>query len=114
MSLPDFPKVASNTLNLIAEQHHLAARTFKPLPSIGLFNAIYLLGDDLILRVPRDHPHFVAAIAKEAIAVPAARAAGVRTPRLIAFDDSFALLPVPFAIYERVHGVALESLGLDP
>lgn len=27
-----------------------------------MFNAVYLLGDDLILRVPRDDPHFVAAL----------------------------------------------------
>ncbi len=114
MNLPTFPQVSSDTLQMIAEHHGLAVRTFKPLPSIGVFNAIYLLGDDLVLRVPRDHPHFVAALTKEAIAVPAARAAGVRTPRLTAFDDSRTLLPVPYAVYERVHGAALESLGLDP
>jgi aminoglycoside phosphotransferase (APT) family kinase protein len=114
MDLPDFPSVSSDTLHKIAEHHGLAARTFKPLPSIGVFNAIYLVGDDLILRIPRNHPHFVAALAKEAIAVPAARAAGVRTPQLIAFDESLALLPVPYAVYERVQGEALESLGLAP
>jgi len=79
MSLPDFPIVSSNTLHKIAERHQLAGRTFRPLPASGVFNAIYLVGDDLVLRVPRNHPHFVAALAKEAIAVPAARAAGVRT-----------------------------------
>jgi aminoglycoside phosphotransferase (APT) family kinase protein len=114
MNLPDFPALSPVTLQLIAERHHLAARTFKPLPSIGIFNAIFLFGDDLILRVPRNDPHFTAALTKEAIAVPAARAAGVRTPRLIVFDDSLALLPVPYALYERVHGEALESLALDP
>jgi aminoglycoside phosphotransferase (APT) family kinase protein len=114
MNLPDFPTLSSDTLHKIAEHHGLVGRTFKPLPSIGVFNAIYLVGDDLILRVPRNHPHFVAALAKEAIAVPAARAAGVRTPQLIAFDDSLTLLPVPYAVYERVQGEALESLGLAP
>src|SRR5690349_16715287 len=114
MSLPDFPTLSSHTLHMIAERHGLAARAFKPLPSTGVFNAIYLIGDDLVLRIPRNHPHFVAALAKEAIAAPAARAAGVRTPQLLAFDDSLALLPVPYAIYERVHGETIESLGLDP
>jgi aminoglycoside phosphotransferase (APT) family kinase protein len=114
MSLPDFPEVSTDTLHKIAENHRLAVETFTPLPSIGVFNAIYLVGDDLILRIPRNHPHFVAALAKEAIAVPAARSAGVRTPQLIAFDDSLTLLPVPYAVYERVHGEALESLGLAP
>ena len=50
-------------------------------------------GDDLILRIPRDAPLFVAAIRNEAIAVPLARAAGVRTPRLVAFDDRLHLVP---------------------
>jgi aminoglycoside phosphotransferase (APT) family kinase protein len=114
MSLPDFPEVSTDTLQQIAEHHGLVGRTFKPLPSSGVFNAIYLVGDDLILRIPRQHPHFVAALTKEAIAVPAARSAGVRTPQLIAFDDSLTLLPVPYALYERVQGEALESLGLAP
>jgi aminoglycoside phosphotransferase (APT) family kinase protein len=113
MGLPDFPSVSLDALRGIAEQHDLAARAFRPLPSIGVFNAIYLLGDELVLRVPRDHPHFVAALTKEASAVPAARAAGVRTPRLIIFDDTLTQLPVPYAVYERVHGQALESLGRD-
>jgi aminoglycoside phosphotransferase (APT) family kinase protein len=114
MNLPDFPPISPASLHMIAERHGLARRAFKPLPSTGVFNAIYLVGDDLVLRVPRNHPHFAGALAKEAIAVPAARAAGVRTPRLIAFDDSLTLLPVPYALYERVRGEALESLGLDP
>jgi aminoglycoside phosphotransferase (APT) family kinase protein len=84
------------------------------LPETGIFNAIYLLGDDLILRVPRDHPAHVAAVRKEAVAVPAARQAGVRTPRLVVFDDSLELLPVPFTVYERVHGETLGLLGLEP
>jgi aminoglycoside phosphotransferase (APT) family kinase protein len=114
MSLPPFPEVSPAALRAIAERHGLSGRTFEPLSSRGVFNAVYLLDDDLVLRVPRNHPHFVAALTKEAIAVPAARAAGVRTPRLVVYDDSLALLPVPYALYERVHGQALESLGLDP
>ncbi|MEO7909164.1 MAG: aminoglycoside phosphotransferase family protein [Roseiflexaceae bacterium] len=114
MSLPDFPTVSSDTLRMIAEHHQLSAHTFEPLPSSGVFNAIYRLSNDLILRIPRDHPHFVTAITKESSAVPAARTAGVRTPRLLVFDDSLTLLPVPYAVYERVHGQPLESLGRDP
>ncbi len=114
MQLPDFPEIAEDTLRMIAQQHHFRVGAFARLPSIGVFNAIYLLGDDLILRVPRNDPWFVAAIRKEAVAVPAARAAGVATPRLVAFDDSLTLLPVPYAVYERVHGEPLEQFGLDP
>jgi aminoglycoside phosphotransferase (APT) family kinase protein len=114
MHLPDFPEVSAETVRMIAEQHGLGVHTFSRLPSIGVFNALYLLGDDLVLRVPRNHPTLVAALAKEAIAVPAARAAGVHTPALVAFDDSLTLLPVPYAVYERVHGEPLEQLATGP
>ncbi|HEX6797148.1 MAG TPA: aminoglycoside phosphotransferase family protein, partial [Ktedonobacterales bacterium] len=40
--------------------------------------------------------------------------AGVRTPAVVAYDEALDLLPVPYAIYERVRGVPLESLRLDP
>jgi len=114
MHLPDFPEVSADTVRMIADQHGMGVHTFSRLPSIGVFNAIYLLDDDLVLRVPRNHPTFVAALAKEAIAVPAARAAGVHTPSLVAFDDSLTLLPVPYAVYERVHGEPLEQHETGP
>ena len=114
MHLPDFPEVSAHTVRMIAEQHGLGVHAFSRLPSIGVFTAIYVLDDDLVLRVPRNHPTFVAALAKEAIAVPAARAAGVHTPPLVAFDDSLTLLPVPYAVYERVHGEPLEQLETGP
>jgi hypothetical protein len=34
---------------MIAERHGLGVHTFSRLPSIGVFNAIYLLDDDLVL-----------------------------------------------------------------
>jgi aminoglycoside phosphotransferase (APT) family kinase protein len=48
------------------------------------------------------------------VAVPAAREAGVRTPRIIVFDDSLDLLPVPYTVYERVRGETLGLLDRDP
>jgi aminoglycoside phosphotransferase (APT) family kinase protein len=84
------------------------------LPEVGIFNTVFLLGDDLVLRVPRDHPNFIAAARKEAVAAPAARAAGVRTPRLVDFDDGRELLSVPFLVYERVRGEPLGGLDLEP
>ena len=113
-SLPDFPEVRTETLRSIAKRHGLDARAFSILPEVGVFNAIYLLGEDFILRVPRCHPAFVAAARKEAIAVPAARDAGVRTPRILTFDDSLELLPVPYTIYERVRCETLGLLDRDP
>jgi aminoglycoside phosphotransferase (APT) family kinase protein len=76
---------------------------------------MYVLGGgEYVLRVPRDAPPFIAALRKESVAVPAAKAAGVRTPTLRAFDDSLDLLPVPYAIYERVRGETLGLLDLEP
>ena len=114
MKLPKLPPVSAEILRAIIEQHGLEAQRFSRLPEAGIFNAIYLLGDDYVLRVPRAHPAFVAAARKESIAVPLARQAGVRTPPIVAFDDSLELLPVPYSIYERVRGETLGLLDLEP
>jgi aminoglycoside phosphotransferase (APT) family kinase protein len=114
LQLPDFPPMPAESLEAITERHNLRAEEISPLKEVGIFNAIYLVGSEYVLRVPRDAPPFVAAIRKEFVAVPAALAAGVRTPVLIAFDGSLELLPVPYAIYERVHGDTLGVLDLGP
>jgi aminoglycoside phosphotransferase (APT) family kinase protein len=106
--------MSADTLEAIGERHDLRAREISPLEDVGIFNAIYLVGSEYVLRIPRDAPPFVAAIRKESVAVPAARAAGVKTPALIAFDDSLDLLAVPYAIYERVHGETLGMLDFGP
>jgi aminoglycoside phosphotransferase (APT) family kinase protein len=114
MELPPFPDISDDLLHAIAERHGVAGAVIARLPEIGIFNAIYALGSDLILRIPRDHPAFTNAAHKEALAVPAARAAGVRTPALVAFDASLDLLPVPYTLYERVHGETLGLLDREP
>jgi hypothetical protein len=81
MKLPDLPPVSGETLRAIVERHGLGARQFSRLPEAGIFNAIYLMGDDYVLRMPREDPAFVAAGRKEAVAVPLARKVGVRLPR---------------------------------
>lgn len=112
MQLPEFPDLRDEVLQTIAARY--GGGSVTRLPEVGIFNAVFLLGEDLILRVPRDHPNFVAAARKEAIAAPAARAVGVRTPRLVDFDDRLELLPVPFLVYERVRGEPLGGLDLEP
>jgi aminoglycoside phosphotransferase (APT) family kinase protein len=114
MELPDFPPITPEMLAAIAERHGLGARAFTPLPELGIFNTIYQIGDDLILRIPRDHPDFIAALYRESAVVPAARSVGVHTPALVAFDDSRDLLAVPYIVYERVDGETLELLNLEP
>lgn len=82
----------------IAAAHGVAADRVRPLPS-GVANHAYLLGDDLVLRVPRS-PSFVADLRKEAEVIPVARAAGVRTAEVVAF----AVTPVPHLVITRVPG----------
>src|SRR5215207_6629343 len=114
MELPAFPEISDDLLHAIAERHGVGGTEIVRLPEVGIFNAIYTLGNDLILRIPRNHPAFIEAAHKEALAVPAARAAGVRTPALLAFDESTELLLVPYSIYERVHGETLGLLDHEP
>ncbi len=65
------------------------------------------------MRVATDHPDAVADARTESVAAPAAREAGIRTPRLLVFDDSRALVDRPFSIWERVRGETLGNAGLD-
>jgi aminoglycoside phosphotransferase (APT) family kinase protein len=112
MDLPGFATMTEHALNTVARRYGQTEVT--PLPAVGIFNALYGLGEDLILRVPRDHPAFLDALAKEPLAVPLARAVGVRTPALVDYDDSRTLLPVPYTVYERVPGDTFGLLPGDP
>lgn len=109
-----FAELPTATLRAIAERHGLRVDSFTRLPQVGIINAIYALGDDYVLRVPRDHPGTVAQAHAEAIAAPLARAAGVRTPHLVAFEAAGDLVPVPYLIYERVQGRTLGLLDWEP
>ena len=114
MKLPDHVALSDEALRDIAARHGLRVATVARPPQVGIINAIYLLGDDYVLRVPRDHPAHVRQLRNELAAIPAARAAGVRTPGLIAVDEACDLVPVPYAIVERVHGATLGLLARDP
>lgn len=81
---------------------------WKALNATGVANRIYATAD-FVIRVATDHPDAVPDARTESVAAPAARAAGVRTPRLIVFDDSRTLVDRPFSVWERIHG---ETLGL--
>jgi aminoglycoside phosphotransferase (APT) family kinase protein len=107
-------EVSAAALRAIAARHGLGAAPAVQLAHAGSGNTVYFLGDAYVLRVPLNDPARVAGAYTEAVAVPAARAAGVRTPRIVAFDDRRDLLPVPYAVYERVRGEPLSALGQDP
>ncbi len=114
MKLPAHTDLSIETVHAIAARHGFQVASITRLPDTGIFNAVYILGEDLVLRVPRQHPAHIDALYREAIAVPAARAAGIRTPALIAFDDACDLVPVPYIIYARVHAETLGLLDLEP
>lgn len=114
MPPPEVP-VDETILRAVAERHGIPWSGAERLPSPGIINVVYALGRDVVLRIPRDHPIHVRQAAREAATIPRVVAAGVRTPPLVAFDDSCELLPVPYLLVERVHGGRdLESRGVDP
>ncbi len=114
MQLPPHADVSDHAIVEMARHHRLSSHPVIRLPDTGIFNAIYLLGDEYVLRVPRRHPLHDRALYHESIAVPLARRAGVRTPALLVYDDFYTVLPVPYTIYERVHGETLGHLELEP
>ena len=101
------PAVSPSELGAICDKHGLKAETVTEQPAMGVINTVYLVGDELVLRVPRDIEAGITHTLAESVAAPTAYAAGVRTPRLILFDDDRDILPVPFTVYERANGASL-------
>ncbi len=106
--LPAHHELPPACLSALAVSFGLEPEAVRPLPDVGITNAIYALGEELVLRVPRAAPAFERTLAHEAAVVPLAVAAGMRTPRLVCFDPSQSVLPAPYVVYERVNGHRLE------
>ncbi len=109
--------VSRDTLDAILARHGLQGRAVVPLSGLSAGNSIYLLGEDMVLRVPHERPDNLCGIqtalaARTAISV--ARAVGVRTPAMVAFDDTRDLIAVPYSILERVPGEALSRQRVAP
>lgn len=104
-----FPDLTPDELCAICDKHGLGGPAIGRLPSTGVVNSIYTLGDDLVLRVPKNMPEALSDTYTESVAVPVAHAAGVRTPALVEFDEAFDILDVPYSIYERVHAMPLQD-----
>ncbi len=88
----------------IAERHGVAPAAVIKVAGGGEANHVYFLGDQLVLRVARDHPAFIADLAKEALIIPEVRALGVRTPMIMEFDDSRTITATPYLVMERSPG----------
>lgn len=105
------PSVSNAVLDAIVARHRLRVDgPIVPVESAGVVHALWRLGSKLLLRVPKDEEMCVADHRCEAVAIPLAIDAGVRTPRFVLFDDSLQLLPVPFSVVEYIDGKNLISL----
>ena len=85
---------------------------WEPLVSTGIANWVYATRD-VVLRVATDHPDGVPDARTESVAAPAAHAAGILTPRMIAFDDTRTSVDRPFSLWERIHGATLGRITLS-
>ena len=111
MNQPTPIPVSSQVLQTIAARLGVPQAICEQLPSSGKSNAIYAIGDAYLLRVPHQHPTQPPAVHREVVAVAAAQLAGVHTPAVVLFDDSCHVLPVPYAVYERIDGMPLSALA---
>ena len=109
----DHPRLPAELMAAIMKRHRLRASDGSAEPLRGSTSTVYLLADT-VLKVPHPFPAAVAALRTDATVAPIARAAGIRTPLLLDFDDSLTLLPVPYALYERVPAPSLETLAASP
>lgn len=116
MTLEPFaaPTVTPDVAARVCARHGLPPLSVTPMTNVGMNNVIFALGDDVVLRVARNFEPIFESVRKEAVVAPFARRAGVRTPRLLAFDDSRDVLPVPYTLYERAPGETLELVAPAP
>ncbi|MGI5244542.1 phosphotransferase family protein [Dactylosporangium sp. CA-139066] len=88
----------------VAARHGVPAEKVQPGP-IGGANHVFLLGDELVLRIPRSRRDGHRLFAEAAI-IPAARRGGVLTPAVVEFDAS-----VPYLLTQRVPGLDAAAAG---
>ena len=107
------PTATADQLQAVVERHGLELDgPITPISTAGVVHALWRLGSQWVLRVPKNEEMCLGDHRCEAIAIPLARSAGVRTPALIAFDDSAEIFEVPYSIVEHVDGTNL--VGLRP
>lgn len=108
MSMVDFEAASVNAIFL----HHGIAEPWAPLAATGIANRIYATSS-VVLRIATDHPEALGDARTESVAAPVVHAAGIRTPALIAYDDSRQIVDRPYTLWERVHGQAVGQYALD-
>ncbi|MFD7816154.1 phosphotransferase family protein [Streptomyces sp. NPDC059785] len=98
-------ETSDETWAALAGRHGTGTERVRGLPA-GVANQVFLFGDDLVLRIPRTE-QYLPDLVKEAAVIPAARAAGVRTPEVVAFDDTCSVVNVPYMLLTRAPGADL-------
>jgi len=106
-----FPAVTPIQAAAVIDRFHLDVdpRESRRLNSSGNVHSVYRLGDEYILKIPRDHPKAIGETFTASVAAPAAAAAGVRTGSLVAFDDSLEIFTVPISVFEYMPGGPVAS-----
>lgn len=97
------PLAGSSALADIARRHRVDPDAVTAAPFQGVANRVYFLGDQLVLRIAR--PEAADDLRKEAVVIPAAARAGVRTPELVDFVDG-ERFGGPYMVVRRAAGVA--------
>jgi aminoglycoside phosphotransferase (APT) family kinase protein len=104
--------ISDAALQAILRRHGLDARAITPFAHAGRDAAIFFLGADLALRIPLGSSG-MEVVEREAIAIPAARAAGAQAPRLVAVGRAGEVTPFAYTLLERTPGVALNDPRQD-
>jgi aminoglycoside phosphotransferase (APT) family kinase protein len=102
------PSVPEPVLHELLRKHGLGSLPIRRQPWSGAMNAIYELGESLMLRVPMDIPEATSCILAEAVVLPMLEGRGISVPRLVVADESLELVGVPYTIYERLPGSSLD------
>lgn len=101
-------------INLIRDKYGIQ-ESFVFTETPGLANSIYM-SDSYVMRIPSDHPESIPDAFTESVAVPNVLRYGIKTRRLIVFDDSYTIINKPYSIWEKVNGIPIteESAVLFP
>ena len=95
----------------LMDQFGIRTGEIQVLPA-GEANHAWRLGDDLVLRIPRNDGPLTNDLRKERSVIPIARAAGVSTPEIVAFEEGLDRTGRPVMVLRRVAGADLERAGL--
>ena len=105
--------ITQDQLFRICKKHGLPWHEPEELLRTGIVNHAIAIGD-VVIRIPCDPEWAQEDTRTEAVAVPAALKAGIRTPEAVLFDFDLDIVPTIFSVYRRVAGRPWMQLFDDP